>query len=88
MNTFRIVLFITTGIIEILITFIFLEIIQLNFCGLDKNVKENIEERALLDNVENQLRTSSSYSHDRVSIDNYYVEEMKECGEEKTINDA
>lgn len=88
MNTFRIVLYITTGIIEILITFIFLEIIQLNFCGLDKNVKENIEERALLDNVENQLRTSSSYSHDRVSIDNYYVEEMKECGEEKTINDA
>ena len=84
MNTFRIVLFITTGIIEILITFIFLEIIQLNFCGLNENLKKNIEERALLDNDESQLRTSSSYSREsRVSIEDYYVEEMKDC---KTIN--
>lgn len=34
---------------EFLISFIFIEIIILNFCGLNKNVKKNIEKRAKLD---------------------------------------
>ena len=40
---------VTTGIFEFLITLVFLEIIVLNCCTLNKNIKENIEKRALMD---------------------------------------
>ena len=39
-------------IVDIFFTLVFLEIIELNFCGLNKYLKENIMERAVEDNKE------------------------------------
>ena len=44
---------ITSGVFEILISFIFHEAIELNFCGLNKNIKKNIINRANEDSVAN-----------------------------------
>ena len=50
-------------IIEFLMILIFCEIIELNFCGLEKNTKKNILERAMLaeyeDNKEVELANNS-----------------------------
>ena len=43
------ILVIGLGLIEILCTLVFLEIIELNFCGLDKNLRKKIMNRALID---------------------------------------
>ena len=46
------ILIIFTYLIEIFATFVFLEIIELNFLGLNKNLKKNIEQRAFDDSRE------------------------------------
>jgi hypothetical protein len=37
------------GFLEIFFTLVFLEIVELNFCGLDKNLKKRITSRSLID---------------------------------------
>ena len=48
-NIFAICIVITSGIFEIFIVLVFLEIIELGFCGLNYNTKRNIKERALIE---------------------------------------
>ena len=36
-------------ILELLMYLVFLEVIELNFCGLSTNIKKNIKERAISD---------------------------------------
>jgi hypothetical protein len=57
-NFFVIYLLIISGIFEIFIVLIFLEIIELRFCGLNYNTKRNIKERALIEsNLSNEMRS-------------------------------
>ena len=62
---------ISTFSLELIMIFVFLEIIEINFCGLNENLKRNIELRALtessliteddnvqLDEINNQLSKS------------------------------
>ena len=66
--------------IEFLISLIFLEIIILNFCGLNKNVKKNIEKRAKLD-YENQFNDHKEIldiNDDYEITENGQNEEIKE----------
>jgi len=48
-NIFNIIFLIIFFLIELTMILIFLEIIELNFCGLNQNLKKNIEFRALAD---------------------------------------
>ena len=43
------IILIILNIIELFFTLVFLEIIELNFCGLNTNTKRNIIERAIND---------------------------------------
>ena len=45
------IIVVITYIIELFITFVFIEYIELNFCNLNKNIKRNIEERASQDTI-------------------------------------
>jgi len=57
-NIFVICIFIISGIFEIFIVLILLEIIELRCCGLNYNTKRNIKERALIEiNLSNEVRT-------------------------------
>ena len=42
---------ISTFSIELIMIFVFLEIIEINFCGLNKNLKRNIESRGIIDSA-------------------------------------
>jgi len=46
-NLFDTIFLISSFFIELIMIFIFLEIIEINFCGLNKNLKRNIELRSL-----------------------------------------
>ena len=46
-NIFVVCISIISDIFELFIVLIFLEIVELRFCGLSYNTKRNIEERAL-----------------------------------------
>ena len=48
-NVLANIIFLVTYLIELFITFVFLEFIELKFCGLNINIKKNIEERATED---------------------------------------
>ena len=62
-NIFAICIVITSGIFEIFIVLVFLEIIELGFCGLNYNTKRNIKERALNDSkLLNEIRTPTEES--------------------------
>ena len=52
---------IITGLMELFVTLVFLEIIEVKCFGLNKNIKKNIEERACLDsnNINNNERNDS-----------------------------
>jgi hypothetical protein len=57
-NIFVICILIISGIFEIFIVLIVLEIIELRFCGLNYNTKRNIKERALIEsNLSNEMRS-------------------------------
>ena len=63
-------------ILEFFITFVFLELIQLNFCGLNKDIKFNIEKRTLLETYE-----TDSQKENRNSVvynDNDYITKYDE----------
>ena len=51
-NIFVNIIIVITYLIELFITFVFLEFFELNFCGLNKNLKKNIVERALQDSMD------------------------------------
>ena len=71
-------------ILEFFITFVFLELIQLNFCGLNKDIKLNIEKRALLETYE-----TDSQKENRNSVvynDNDYIKKYGELKEQKEEN--
>jgi hypothetical protein len=60
-NTFDLVFEIFFFLAELLMYCIFIEIIELNFCGLNRNVKKKIQERAIID-----------YSLDEGSEDSFF----------------
>ena len=45
-NTWKFIMILITFILEINASFVFMEMIELRFCGLDKNLKNSIVERA------------------------------------------
>ena len=53
---------------EIIGYLIYMEIIQLNFCGLSRNVAKNIEERAKIE-TDNRMNTVNSISEESLSND-------------------
>ena len=59
-NENNLVFIIITSVLEIIVTLVFLEIIIFHFFGLDKNIKINIEERAVLD-VNARFEKNDSY---------------------------
>ena len=61
-SIFNIIFLILCFLFEIIMIFIFLEIIELNFCGLNKNLKKNIKLRAL---IESPLEIEN-YNDDKV----------------------
>jgi len=76
MDSFELTIIIITGIAELFITFVFLEIIQLNCCGLNENIKKNIQKRALLDSLDERSRNNSMASG--LYADDDYYTNMKE----------
>ena len=66
-NSFMIIV---SFIIEMLISCIFLELIVLNFCGLNKNIKTNIQNRAIEDKNLPFSKTDDIYE-----VDGYLVHE-------------
>ena len=60
--------------IEFLITLVFLEIVELNFCGLNENTKKNIQKRAEEDTKLNMVNTGVSeldyYDDDNIDDEN------------------
>ena len=67
MNGYYIITIIT-GVIELFVTLVFLEIIEMKCFGLNKNIKKNIEERAYLDsnNVNMVERNDSDEFNDNL----------------------
>ena len=65
-NIFNIIFLIICFLIELVMILIFLEIIELNFCGLNKNLKKNIEFRAIDDNIPLEFKED----YDNEEIDN------------------
>ena len=83
-DTLSISINIVSIVIELLITLVFLEIIELKFCGLNKNIKENIEKRAMLDIVEKDSNDNNSVLSGVYSDENYITnfKELKELSQE------
>ena len=52
----------------------FLEIIELNFCGLNRNLKTNIMDRAIVDRKESECIIDEDDSFINDDDDNYIIE--------------
>ena len=65
-NTWKFIMILITFILEINASFVFMEMIELRFCGLDKNLKNSIVERAdkeakiLLEDIEDPKKDEES----------------------------
>ena len=92
-----IALFILLHIIQILAMLIYLEIFELNFCGLNKNTRRNIDLRGEIDqsvddgetiSEDNNTDTgiNSSLEVDEKINEDYKTEEQDEQNDEKLIN--
>ena len=70
---FHKIILISIFILELFASLVFLEIIELNFCGLSKNTIKNIQKRAEedLDNTFSEENTTT-----RVSVNDYYMIQM------------
>ena len=90
-------LFILLHIIQILAMLIYLEIFELNFCGLNKNTRRNIDLRGEIDqsvddgetiSEDNNTDTgiNSSLEVDEKINEDYKTEEEEEKDDEKLIN--
>lgn len=86
------ILLIIFCIIEFLIAFIFLEIIVLNFCGLEEYVKVNIEKRARLDTIivddKGSFDINEEYSIDNAQNEGEKKSSLKETPLLPIINDS
>ena len=71
-------------LIEIFITLVFLEIIELKFCGINQDIKENIGKRAIKD-VDETDSDNNSFLSDVYSDDDY-ITRFKELKEEDQEN--
>lgn len=91
-DSIDLILLIIFCIIEFLIAFIFLEIIVLNFCGLDKYVKVNIEKRARLDTIivddKGSFDINEEYSIDNAQNEGEKKSSLKETPLLPIINDS
>ena len=76
------ILLIFIFICEFFFICIYLEIIELNFCGLSDNIKRNIEKRALKDSDE---RLNDSLNN-IFEINNQYIVKCNEAEEKKEYN--
>ena len=70
-NKMLLVLLTLTWILEFLSTLVFLEVIELKFCGLNKDIKVNIMNRA-----EEDLNISDESSSEDINNDNFYQIEI------------
>ena len=61
---------------------IFTEIIELNFCGLQKNIKRNIIQRSELDALPN-----SDYRESLIEIEKYKVDMLNKKDEDNPENE-
>ena len=68
-------------IFEIFITLVFLEIIELKFCGLNTNIAKNIKKRALEDFNDSLLTKKKIYEIDNDYFINY--DDIEEENNEK-----
>jgi hypothetical protein len=74
-KVYDIILYTIIYIINIIFFLIFNEIIILKFCGLNYNIKENIEEREIIDNIiamqdlETNYQSNNSIDSDDKNID-------------------
>ena len=66
-------------IFEFFFICIYLEIIELNFCGLSENIKRNIEKRALRDSNQQPFNTLNNI----FEINNQYIVNCNDAEEEK-----
>jgi len=69
----EIIISIISLVLEIIFILIFLEIIELNFCNLNENLKINIEERALHEEIYNENNEEQILFLDEEK--NYYIKE-------------
>ena len=70
-KNFDLIIILILFFIELLMYLIFLEIIELNFCGLSRNIKKNIKERALSDsNLEDNNNRDSFLDDNNDEINN------------------
>ena len=77
---------IISGIFEIIFIFIFLEVIVLNFLGLNKNIKKNIENRAEEDvkiSKEDERTNSEILINENYTYDPNYGEEDNDSSQIK-----
>ena len=57
--------------IEFIMILIFLEIIEINFCGLNKNLKRNIESRGIIDSsLIDERDDDDEFDYQKNSINN------------------
>lgn len=91
-DSIDLILLIIFCIIEFLIAFIFLEIIVLNFCGLNEYVKVNIEKRARLDTIivddKGSFDINEEYSIDNAQNEGEKKSSLKETPLLPIINDS
>ena len=73
---------IISAVFELFITFVFLELIELNFWGLNKNIKLKIEERALLETLENN-RSENECMPILAYNDDEYITTLSDENEQK-----
>ena len=66
-----IIFLIISFFIELIMILIFLEIIEVKFCGLDKNLKKNIELRAITDSTICLDDINDGFDDERYSIEKY-----------------
>jgi hypothetical protein len=86
-STFEFVFEITFFLTELFMYFIFIEIIELNFCGLNRNVKKNIQLRATNDSRDDD--SEDSYFDGMGDEDDekiFDTDENEQCELSDTIN--
>ena len=49
LNLFEIIFLISSFFVELIMILVFLEIVEINYCGLNKNLKRNIQSRGKID---------------------------------------
>ena len=81
----KIMVFFISYFLEVILVLIFLEKIELNFCGLNKNLKKNIQKRADIEMqdslIEDEIKINS------FEVNNNYIVNFKDDLEKKDVNE-